>query len=68
MVVRFAEKTASSFLSNTPSGDYPDDSSDDSVNESSRHATEADKLLTPGLNATTRARGFSKQESMQVRS
>jgi hypothetical protein len=44
--------------------DYDDDSNSDGDGDASP-AQEVDKLLTPGLNATTRAQGFTKQESMQ---
>lgn len=68
-MVRFAEKDElmplnprSSSLSNKTG---LDDSSDSDEDETSKRASQADQFLTPGLGVTTRAQGYTKQESMQ---
>jgi hypothetical protein len=64
-MVRFAETDE---LLPLKARENEENSSDSEVEETSRRADEANKLLTPGLNATTRSQGYSRQESMRTTS
>jgi hypothetical protein len=62
-MVRFAE--TDELLPLKPRDD--EESSDSEIDDTSRRANEANQQLTPGLNATTRAQGYTRQESMSKR-